>query len=449
MAKILIVDDEPSVRTTLAVLLRKRGYEVEEAASVREALERMENKHYDLVLTELNIQNRPEGMDLLEQIRSRKVATEVIVLTGQGSIQAAAETIQKGAYKYLTKPYDLDMLLLSVQHALERKRLRNQVRQLSSVLKRREEIAGLVYRSQPMEEILSLVRRVAQVDATVLIQGESGTGKELIARAIHSLSPRKSGPFHVVDCGAIPETLLESELFGHTKGAFTSADSSRKGLFEVTQGGTLLLDEIGELPFPLQVKLLRVLQEGEIRPLGSNTSRQVDVRMLAATNKNLQQEVQAGGFREDLYYRLNVISIRVPALRERPEDILPLALHFIQEYSAKLLWSPLQIDPSAANLLLRHGWPGNVRELKNAMQRAVALASGDTLRAEDLPESIRESPQAPVLPMNEEVPLAEMERRYILQVLKKCQGDRGRTAGVLGIGRNTLWRKLKSYGYED
>lgn len=449
MARILIVDDEPSVRTTLAVLLRRRGFEVEEAASGHEASERMEEGGFDLVLTELYIENQPEGIALLEQIRSKGAATEVIVLTGQGSIQAAAEATRKGAYKYLTKPFDPDILLLSVERALERKQLRNQVRHLSSALRSRDVIGGLVYRSQPMEEILGLVRRVSQVDANVLVQGESGTGKELIARAIHSMSPRRDGPFHVVDCGAIPEALLESELFGHTKGAFTSADSSRQGLFEVTQGGTLLLDEIGELPLSLQVKLLRVLQEGEIRPLGSNQTRKVDVRILAATNKELQEEVRAGKFREDLYYRLNVILIRVPPLRERSDDILPLAQHFIERYSAKLKGSPLRIAPAAANLLLRHGWPGNVRELENAMQRAVALASADTLQVEDLPDTVRRSPDAPVTLLDDEATLAEMEKKYILHVLEKHRGDRGRSASALGIGRNTLWRKLKSYGYRD
>ncbi|MEW6442690.1 MAG: sigma-54 dependent transcriptional regulator [bacterium] len=449
MARILIVDDEPSIRTTLSVLLRKKGYEVEEAASAQEASRRMEEGHYDLVLTELNMRNEPQGMRLLDEVKDKKPGTEVIVLAAQGSMETAADAIRKGAYKYYTKPYDPDMLMLSIQHALERKQLQNQVRHLSSVLKGREEVGGLIYRSQQMEDILRLARRISQVDANVLIQGESGTGKELISRAIHSLSPRKDAPFHVIDCGAIPENLLESELFGHTKGAFTSADASRKGLFEVTQGGTLLLDEVGELPLSLQVKLLRAIQEGEIRPLGSNQTLRVDVRILAATNKDLQEEVQRGRFREDLYYRLDVISIRIPPLRERPEDILPLAQHFIQEYSAKLLWTPLRIDASAAHLLLRYSWPGNVRELENAMQRAVALATGDVLRAEDLPEQIRDSRPAEPLSLDQDLTLGEMEKRYILRVLAKHGGDRSRTARALGIGRNTLWRKLKEYGYKD
>jgi len=454
MAKILLVDSDASVRTSVGLLLRKRGYEVHEAESEEEALEHLRKDRLDLVLTELSFGDRLVGMKILEWVKAQGAATDVIVLTGQRGIQAASDAIQGGAYRYLTKPFDPEMLLLTVEHALERRRLRNQVRRLSSALKRREGIAGIVYRSRQMEEILRLVRRVAQVASTVLIQGESGTGKELIARAIHFLSPRKSGPFQAVDCGAIPESLLESELFGHTRGAFTGADAPRQGMFEVAHGGTLFLDEVGELPLSLQVKLLRTLQEGEIRPLGSNQTRKVDVRVVAATNKDLGAEVAAGRFREDLYYRLNVISIRVPPLRERPEDILPLARHFLSEYGARMLSAaPLQIDPGAAALLERYPWPGNVRELENAMQRAVALGSGGVLRIEDLPDSIRGEKASQIATAGfgkgEDLPLAEMEKRYILEVLRRHGGDRSRTAAILGIGRNTLWRKLKSYGYRD
>lgn len=455
MARILIVDSDPAVRTSVGILLRKRGYEVEEADRVEAALERLEKSPSDLIVTELFSEDRPDGMKLLEWVKNRGTETDVIVLTGQRAIQSASKAMQGGALRYLTKPFDPDLLLLTVEHGLERRRLRNQVRRLSSALKRREGVEGIVYRSRQMEEILRLVRRVSQVASTVLIQGESGTGKERIARAIHAFSPRKDSLFQTVDCGAIPETLLESELFGHTRGAFTGADASRKGMFEVAHGGTLFLDEVGELPLSLQVKLLRALQEGEIRPLGSNQARKVDVRVLAATNKNLQAEVAAGRFREDLYYRLNVISIRVPPLRERPEDILPLARHFLSEYGARMLSAaPLQIDPRAAALLERYLWPGNVRELENAMQRAVALCSGGVLRVEDLPESIRAGhglgqKGAEDFGAGQDLPLAEVEKRYILEVLKRQGGDRSRTAAVLGIGRNTLWRKLKAYGYRD
>ena len=448
MTRILILDEDETVRSAATSALRDRGYTVEGLARSGEALRRLEQDDFDLVLCDLKSTDPHEQDGIVARLTRRDTATEMIVLTTQDGVRKAATLSRKGAYDVLTKPLDPDALLRSVHHALERKRLRKQVQHLSSVIKRRYQIEGIVYRSQQMEEILRLVRRVSQVDATVLILGESGTGKELIARAIHAQSPRQTGPFHAIDCGAIPQSLLESELFGHTKGAFTGAESSRKGLFEVSSGGTVLLDEVGEMPLALQAKLLRVLQEREIRPVGSDRPRKVDVRILAATNRNLQEEANRGTFREDLYYRLNVISMPVPALRDRPDDILPLAEHFLQKYGRKVSRAPLQLEASTASLLLRYRWPGNVRELENAMQLAVALASGSSMRPGDLPESIREGMLLTPFPLDADLTLEEMERRYILHVLKKNGGNRARTAGVLGIGRNTLWRKLKTYGYQ-
>lgn len=449
MARILVLDEQPSVRSALSVVLRRKGHEMVECTEASEAFRAMEEEDFDLVLCAYRVEERPVALEILEWVKAREAAIEVIVLAHRGNVEDVVRATKEGAYDVLAEPFEADTVLRSVQHALERKRLKRQVRHLSSVLKRRFRVEGIVYRSQQMEEILRLVKRVSQVDATVLIQGESGTGKELIARAIHAQSPRRTGPFHAIDCGAIPESLLESELFGHTKGAFTGASSARKGLFEVTFGGTLLLDEVGELPLPVQVRLLRVLQEREVRPLGSDRSHKIDVRIVAATNKDLQEEVNRGAFREDLFYRLNVISMRIPPLRERPDDILPLAEFFLQNYARKMRRSPLRIDPQAGNVLLRNRWSGNVRELENAMQRAVALATGDTLRVEDLPPTTADDPLAPPPFFDAEGTLEDMEKRYILYVLNKHKGNRVETASVLGIGRNTLWRKLKSYGYKD
>jgi two-component system response regulator AtoC len=449
MACILVIDEDPSVRAQLKSLLQGKNYEILEASNQTEAFNQVEEKDIDLILSEFRVQGQAVGMELLERITHDDAATEVILLTRHGDIQNAVEAIRRGAYDVLVKPVDTDMVRLSVKRALERKRLKRQVRHLSSVLKRRFKMEGIVYRSRQMEEILRLVQRVSQVEATVLIQGESGTGKELIARAAHAQSPRKTGPFSVIDCGTIPANLLESELFGHKRGAFTGAESSRKGLFEVTDGGTLLLDEVGELPFSLQVKLLRVLQEKEIRPVGSDRSRKIDVRILAATNKDLQEEIHKGRFREDLFYRLNVINIRVLPLRERPDDILALAQHFLQKHAKRVGLSALSIDPSAANLMLRYPWPGNVRELENAMERAVALVGGDVLRPEDLPDMMQGNLLSARIPMDAELSLEEVEKRYILHVLEQQRGNRIRAARVLGIGRNTLWRKLKAYGVKD
>jgi DNA-binding NtrC family response regulator len=449
MSRILVIEGEDHIRALLVRLLEEKGHEILEARDGPDAFRRVEEEDFDLILSDVQIEGRSVGMEILDWIREQESASEAILFTGQGNIQIAVEAMKNGAYEVLEKPFDRDMLLLGVQRALERKRLKNQVRHLSSALKRRVLVEGVVYRSRQMEEILKLVQRVSQVDSTVLIQGESGTGKELISRAIHAQSRRKNGPFHVIDCGTIPENLLESEFFGYKKGAFTGADTSRKGLFEVSSGGTLVLDEVGELPFLLQVKLLRVLQEREIRPLGSDRPRKVDVRILAATNKNLQEEVERGNFREDLFYRLNVISLRVPPLRERPDDILPVAEYFLQKYVRKVGRPPMRIDSSAAHQLLQYRWPGNVRELENAVQRAVALAGGDILLPADLPEAVHGGRARSDLSMDSGATLGEMEKQYILHVLKEQGGSRGRAAEVLGIGRNTLWRKLKSYGHKD
>jgi len=446
MARILVVVEDAALCRDLSGQLRAKGHEVLEAAGGNEFNRSLAEDTFDLALADLWIRGKPAGLDLLDRMDREGKGTEVVVFVPPNDPQSAAEALRRGASDLLSRPVPPDLLLVAVQRGLERKRLKSQVRHLSSALKRRYPVEGIVHRSRQMEEILRLAARASQAEATMLIQGESGTGKEMIARAAHAHSPRRDGPFHVVDCGTIPENLLESELFGHKRGAFTGAEATRKGLFDSAQGGTLLLDEVGELPFSLQVKLLRVLQEKEIRPLGDDRSRKIDVRILAATNKDLQAEIHQGRFREDLYYRLNVVSIRVPPLRERPDDILPLARHFLQKHARKRGMPSLDIDPLASKLLLRYHWPGNVRELENAMERAVALTDGQVLRPEDLPDSTRGTTLAPALPLDAELTLEELERRYILHVLKQQGGNRVRAAAALGIGRNTLWRKLKSYG---
>jgi len=449
MIRILVVDEDPATRDEIADRLRKSGYEVKEAADQSEGYRALEEDEFDLVVTDLWLAGKPAGLELLDKLGQKEPAPEVILLVQEGSVQDAVEAFRRGASDVLVKPFNSDLLPVSVQRSVERKRLKRQVRHLSSALQRRYQAEGVVYRSQQMVEILRLVERASHAEAAVLIQGESGTGKEMIARVAHALSPRKNGPFHVIDCGTIQESLLESELFGHKRGAYTGAESDRKGLFESAQGGTLLLDEVGELPFSLQVKLLRVLQEKEIRPLGSDRPRKVDVRIVAATNKDLRAEIQKGRFREDLFYRLNVVSVRVPPLRERPDDILPLAKHFLRKHARKRGLVQMTLDPAASHLLLRYAWPGNVRELENAMERAVALTTGELLCPEDLPETVRGSMLAPELPLDAELSLEEMEKRYILHVLKQQGGNRVRTAAVLRIGRNTLWRKLRAYGLEE
>ena len=466
MARILVVTEDPALRSDCSGQLRKRGHEVREAATQSELDRWVGEEEFDLILADLAIGAKAVGLELLDRMRREEAATEIVLLVPQDNVQSAGEALRKGASDILALPSPAELLLPVVQRALERKRLKSQVRHLSSALKRRQQVEGIVYRSQQLGDILRLVERASQAEATMLIQGESGTGKEMIARAAHAQSPRRNGPFYAVDCGTIPENLLESELFGHKRGAFTGAESTRKGLFESARGGTLLLDEVGEMPFPLQVKLLRVLQEKEIRPVGDDRPRKIDVRILAATNKDLGEEIHRGRFREDLYYRLNVISIRVPSLRERPDDILPLAKHFLQKHAKKWGREPLEIDPEGAKMMLRYPWPGNVRELENAMERALALANGKVLRSEDLPDLTRqhkckkplecleaaglpggvsENPLSP-FGMDAELTLEEMEKRYILHVLKQQGGNRVRAAAVLRIGRNTLWRKLKAYG---
>jgi len=447
MATLLVVDDEGSARTTLTLLLRRRGHRVLEAEGVESAMKRLTEDVFDVVITDLRMRDG-DGLDVLRAAKTHAPATEVILLTAYAGWESAKEAIRLGALDYFEKGREPDELFHRIDKALAERALRRENENLRHQLRERYGIAGLIAHSPAMKGVFELVERVAPTDATLLIQGESGTGKEVIARAVHHASPRAARAFVAVNCGAVPEALLESELFGHMRGAFTGAVASKPGLFEEADGGTLFLDEIGEMPAALQVKLLRVLQSGEVRRVGATQTVTIAARVLAATNRNLAELTRQGAFREDLFYRLNVVEVVVPPLRERREDIVALAEHFLAR-SAGRLSRELQLGADAIECLLRYAWPGNVRELENAIERAAILARTPTVGRDDLPPHVAaglELGPSPVLPR--QMTLAEAERIHILQTLERFGGSHSNAAEALGIGRTTLWRKLKEYGID-
>ena len=447
MATILIVDDESSARTTLALLLSKRSHRVIQAEGVVRALKTLTEEVFEVIVTDLRMPDG-DGLDVLRAAKTHCPEADVILLTAYAGWESAKEAIQLGAVDYFEKGREPDELLHRIDRALEEKALRRENANLRAQVRDRYGLPGLLAASPQMASVVDLVRRVAPTDATVLIQGESGTGKEVIAKAIHHASARARGPFVAINCGALPETLLESEIFGHVKRAFTGASGSKKGLFEEADRGTLLLDEIGEMAASLQVKLLRALQSGEIRPVGSAQSITVDVRVVAATNRDLDQMIRQGAFREDLFYRLNVISLALPPLRERREDIPLLAEHFLGR-SAKRLGRSLRLSAAAVDRLLRYPWPGNVRELENAVERSAILARQEVIGPEDLPPHVTGGVAlGPAPSLEREHTLAEAERAHIIQTLERCSWNHSRAAETLGIGRTTLWRKLKEYGID-
>jgi two-component system response regulator HydG len=448
MAEILIVDDEPAARTTLGILLRKRGHRVAQAEGAKAATKILAEMAFDLVVTDLRMPDG-DGLEVLRAARGHCPEASVILLTAYAGWESAKEAMRLGAFDYFEKGKEPDELLHRVDKALEEKGLRRENENLRRQVRERYSLPGIIAHSKEMQHVLELVMRVAPTDATVLIQGESGTGKEVIAKAIHHASPQANGPFVAVNCGALPEPLLESEIFGHVKGAFTGATAHKKGLFEEAHGGTFFLDEIGDMPMSLQVKFLRVLQEGEVRRVGANQAATVDVRVLAATNRDLGQLMQQGKVREDLFYRLNVIPVALPPLRERREDILPLAEYFLGYFGEKQ-GRLLRLTAAAEERLLRYPWPGNVRELENAMERTTILARHDAVGPDELPPHIAAGTPlgaAPILP--QEQTLAEVERSHILQTLERYGWNHSRTAEALGIGRTSLWRKLKEYQIEE
>ena len=442
-ARILVVDDDQSSRELLARILTSAGHRVTALTDGREAVAALDaGDPPDLVVSDIRMAEM-DGLQVIDAFRERAPETPVILVTAFGNIDGALEAIRRGAADYLSKPYDVDAIKLVVARALQHRALAMENRALRRGLRDRFRLENVVGRSEAMLQVYKTAARVASTDATVLIQGESGTGKELVARAIHTASPRASGPFVAVDCGAIAEGVLESELFGHTRGAFTGAQAARRGLFEEAHHGTLFLDEIGDVGPNLQARLLRALQEGTIRRVGANDPISVDVRIVAATNRDMDAAVKQGTFRADLYYRLHVVSIRIPPLRERREDIPLLAEHFAQKHGRA---EGSAISPEARELLVAYDWPGNVRELENAVARALALNPSGVVIPEDLPDAIRlaQAEPAPVpLPQPGDRPtLAELEQRYAAQVLSETGGNKTRAAEILGIDRKTLYRIL-------
>jgi DNA-binding NtrC family response regulator len=447
-ASVLIVEDDAAMRAMLREALEEEGYLVETAADGRAGVERVRRGGIDLVISDVKMPDL-DGLDMLREIKAISPSPTVITITAFGSIDTAIRAVKLGAFDYITKPFEVDQLLLSVEKALAERALRFEVARLRDEVSRSYRFDNIIGKSASMQEVFGLIRRVAGSPASVLVTGESGTGKELVAKAIHFNSLRKSRPFVAINCAAIPDTLLESELFGYKRGAFTDARSDRAGLLVEAEGGTIFLDEIAELSPALQAKLLRVLQEREMRPLGAARTERVDVRVVAATNKELAVRLKDGSFREDLYYRLNVIEIQLPPLRDRAEDILPLSEHFLTTAAARAGKAIKGFHEAAKKALLAHSWPGNVRELENVIERAVALAETGTVRADDLPAAVLErktgDSETLAMALARGLSLEELEKEYIQRVLIAEGGNKTRAAQRLGLDRKTLYRKLEEY----
>jgi DNA-binding NtrC family response regulator len=426
--------------------LKREGFQVTALASATEALRCLTMEQFHAVVTDLRLSDG-DGLQVLSAVKKRAPETEVIVITGHGSVDTAVEAMKAGAYDYLTKPVDPDDLVLTLNKALERVRLRRQVAHLTQEVAQQAGFANIVAASAEMRDLMTTIHQVARNDATVLIEGESGTGKELIARYIHHTGMRAAGPFVAVNCGALPESLLESELFGHLKGSFTGAVADQKGLFEAADGGTLFLDEISETGPAFQVKLLRILEDGRVRRVGGTNERQVNVRIIASTNRDIARLVHEGRFRQDLYYRLKVVTITLPPLRRRPADITPLAEHFLTLYTNRMGRKHLRLSPEALARLEAYHWPGNVRELGNAIERALIFCQADVIGPTDL---LLEACIAPPEGAHAaaDLSLASMEEAHLRRVLEEFRWNQRQAARALGIGYNTLWRKLKHYGIQ-
>ena len=444
---VLIIDDEENIRNGLAANFELEDYEVKTAANGKDGLDLVAKGDIDLVITDLRMDGI-SGEEVVKRVTTETPGIPVIVLTGHGSIDAAVEAMKSGAYDFLTKPLNLDQLNLIVKRALENRELSLQHKLLKEEIESSACLEQMIGRSAEMQKVFSMIKKVAPAKASVLSTGESGVGKELVANAIHNLSGRKDKAFIKVHCAALSESLLESELFGHEKGAYTGADSMQKGRFELAHGGTIFLDEIGEINQNVQIKILRVLQEKTFERVGGEKSISVDVRIVAATNKNLEEEVKAGRFREDLYYRLNVVHLKVPSLKERKDDLPLLIDSFIKKFAAENEKEIIGIDSKAKAALLKYDWPGNIRQLQNCIESSVVMSNGKQIKLEDLPLSVSEytGQEAISIPMG--ISLEDAEKIIIMQNLSANKGNKSKTADILGIGRKTLHRKLNEYGLE-
>jgi DNA-binding NtrC family response regulator len=442
---IAVIDDEERMANILAMMLGRADYEVEAFTDPEEFLKTLGERAWDLVLTDLKMP-RVRGLEVLQRVKEERTEVPVIIVTAHGSVQTAIEAMQQGAFDYVEKPFDNDECLALVERALEHTRLARQNRYLRSQLQSKYALDDVVVDSEAMQAVFDLARRAARSDSTVLISGESGTGKELVARAIHFNSGRVGEPFVTVNCKSFAEGVLESELFGHEKGAFTGAETAKKGVFERADGGTLLLDEIGEVDPNFQAKLLRVLQEGELQRVGGTEPIGVDVRVVAATNRDLEAEVETGNFREDLYFRLAVIPIEIPPLRQRPADILPLARHFLTRESQQMGRSLAGWEPEVEEYLTGHDWPGNVRELENVIERAVVLAQQDRISLDDI--LLKSAPATGSSSQSLHDFLDEMTRRKVREALEACDGNRTKAAERLGVDRSTIYRLMERHGVD-
>jgi two-component system response regulator AtoC len=447
--KILLIDDEAPSREALTLLLKSADYDVKSAGSGNEAFELLAEDGFDIIITDLFLPDL-DGIDILKQVKSASPAMEVILITGHASAETAVRAMKEGAFDYITKPLNIDELRIILGKAVEKRLLLNENVYLRKQLRDKFEFANIIGASPAMQKVFNRMKRIIKTDSTVLIMGESGTGKEIVAKAIHFNGHRKDKPFVAVHCGAIPENLLESELFGHTKGAFTGAIKDKIGKFESANKGTIFLDEIGTMPMHLQTKLLRVLQEQEVERVGSTRPIKLDVRVISATNQNLEEEVKAGNFRDDLFYRLNVIPLNLPPLRERVEDTLPLIRYFLRKNCKEMKRPSMTLTKEAFEALEFYHWPGNVRELENIVERTVALTDGDQITLDDLPSAIRAGASTRVIERGVDLPktISDIERKMIIEALALSNGVKSRAAQMLNLNRTTLVEKMRRLGMD-